>query len=381
MQNYPSRLGIVGGGQLGKMLAIAASQMGVQSTFIDPSAEAVAAQVSRQIRAEFNDETAIKSLFVESDAVTFEFENVSLQALNLPQFKDKLFPSCAALSVANDRIKEKKFFKECGLLTAPFLALTDVSELSDDDFCEIVTKGGEELGYPVILKTCSLGYDGKGQVTIKTPEIDENLRMKLSALKKSNRLVLEKRIAFQREVSVLAARGRAGEIVVYPTPTNVHREGILFTSTVVENEVIPELRQAAESILKKLDYVGLLAIEFFEIDGNYLANEMAPRVHNTGHWSIEGAQTSQFENHIRAVLGLPLGSTMLRQPTQMINIISQIPDLVSLAKIPGVHIHLYGKAARPGRKLGHITLEADSKYALEETSNLAMKAMHINSHS
>lgn len=362
-------LGIVGGGQLGKMLALAASNLGIQVLFLDPSEQAVAQHVAKQLCAPFDDKPSLEDLFNCCKAVTFEFENVSLEALKAFSSSDKLFPSLDALFVANDRIREKEFFQKCGLDVAPFVALTETDLLSDSDFLSKLSEAAESLGYPVILKTCALGYDGKGQVSIHG---SDSLKKALD-LKSSKRLVLEKRINFKREVSTIAARGRSGEVVVYPTPENVHKDGILFSSTVLEAEPLAPLSQAITTILNKLNYVGVLAIEFFEVEGKYLVNEMAPRVHNTGHWTIEGAVTSQFENHVRAVMGLPLGNTNLRFPTAMLNIIGVVPDTEEILKIPGAHLHLYGKEARVGRKLGHVTIEAETKVALEQRVKQVLK--------
>lgn len=375
ISNKDGRMGIVGGGQLGRMLALAASTLGLETLFIDPSKDAVAQYVARHLCAAFDDKSALEELFANCKAVTFEFENVSLEGLKGLGTLPNLFPTLEALYVANDRIREKEFFQKCGLEVAPFFALVDTDKISEDQFFENISKAGEELGYPLILKTCALGYDGKGQVSISSSQLDTATTTKLLELKTSCRLVIEKKVSFSREVSAIAVRDRAGNVVVYPTPQNVHKDGILFTSTVSDPTPIPELKIAIEKILNRLNYVGVLAIEFFEVGGKYLVNEMAPRVHNTGHWTIEGTVTSQFENHVRAVMGLPLGLTDLRYPTAMINIVGTVPDPIKLLSLSGAHLHLYGKEARLGRKLGHLTIEADTTKELESRVLEALKVI------
>ncbi len=365
------RLGIIGGGQLGKMIAIAAANLGIQSSFIDPSGSAVAASVARQIKADFDDKAAIEQLFNDSDAVTFEFENVSVEAIKALGDLDKLSPNLEALFVANDRIREKEFFRSCGQKVAEFEALTDCKNLNEQDFLQKAEEAIRRLGAPVIIKTCSLGYDGKGQVSVKSDNLDETIKKQIIEIKNSDRLIVEKKVNFSREFSVVAVRSKEGEVRVYPVPTNVHKEGILFSSVVVKQQTDLKLQSAVEAIMHKLKYVGVLAIEFFEADGSYLVNEMAPRVHNTGHWTIEGAVTSQFENHVRAVMGLPLGDTSLRFPVAMLNIIGHEPDADKVLSIPGAHLHIYGKEPRAKRKLGHITIEAADERQLMERVGLA----------
>lgn len=357
---YPS-LGIVGGGQLGKMLAAAAGAMGIECSVLDPSSDAVAMKVARHLCAPFDDETALRRLFGDNEFVTYEFENVSIAALEKVGGSEKLAPNTKALQVANDRIREKEFFSRLGLEVAPYVALTETSKMSPEQLSAAVTSFGAKNGYPLIVKTCALGYDGKGQVMVGSAA--EAARA--SVIAKSDRLIIEKKVSFSRELSVLAVRNRKGEIAIYPTPVNEHREGILHTSIVVEAEPNASLAAAAQKIMNELSYVGVLAVEFFEVDGRMLANEMAPRVHNSGHWSIEGSVTSQFENHVRAVMDLPLGSTELRFPTAMVNLIGRLPNTKEILKIPGTHLHLYGKQPREGRKIGHVTIEAKDCGQLE----------------
>jgi len=359
------KLGIVGGGQLGKMLAIAASNLGIESVFIDPSHEAVAKHVATQIKAEFGDQKAIKQLFAECSAVTFEFENVNLQALKEAADVTKLAPNLEALYIANDRIREKAFFQECGLEVGPYRPLPDCSALDDKTFFTKVSELSFELGFPVIIKTCSLGYDGKGQLQLLSKEDLQTKAAELLQLKTADRLIIEKKLDFEFETSIILARSISGEIKAYPSPINVHKQGILFSSTVTAADLNPVLVDAATKVANKLNYVGILAIEFFCFAGKYLVNEMAPRVHNSGHWTIEAAITSQFENHVRAVMNLPLGSADLRSPVVMFNIIGNNPDSEKILKIPGAHLHMYGKEPRPGRKLGHVTIESSSREKLD----------------
>lgn len=361
-------LGIIGGGQLGRMLSMAAANLGINVTFVDPSQTAVTKHVAKQhLCSPFDDKQSLETLFSASKAVTFEFENVSVEALKNKAFTDKLSPNLDALYIANDRIREKEFFQQCGLQVAPYVGLTETSSLSDQQFLAKVSEAADSLGYPLIIKTCSMGYDGKGQISLS----DCSSLGKALELKSSDRLVVEKRVSFSREVSALAVRNKKSEVLVYPTPENVHKDGILFSSIVTESEPIKELDQAIRAVVEKLDYVGVLAIEFFEVDGKFLVNEMAPRVHNTGHWTIEGTVSSQFENHVRAVMGMPLGSTDLRFPCAMLNIIGRLPDSGSILKIPGTHLHLYGKEPRAGRKLGHLTIEARTVAELQSRLDAA----------
>jgi len=368
------RLGIVGGGQLGKMLANAAGNLGIETLFIDPNSRAVARHVAKHLCKPFNDHVALVELFASCSAVTFEFENVSIEALKKVGILEKLAPNLEALYVSNDRIREKEFFQQCGLEVAPHVAVTETSIRSDEQYLLEIGKAGERLGYPVIVKTCSLGYDGKGQVSIAERELDPQTITRLLNLKSSDRLVVEKKVEFSREVSAIAARDKVGNIVVYPTAQNIHKQGILFSSVVTETEPLPELSEAIHKVIERLNYVGVLAIEFFDVGTKFLVNEMAPRVHNSGHWTIEGSVTSQFENHVRAVMGFPLGVAGLRFPTGMINLVGEVSNIDRMLRIPGAHLHLYGKEPRAARKLGHLTIEAPTsellKHRIEEAAEL-----------
>jgi 5-(carboxyamino)imidazole ribonucleotide synthase len=346
----PKSVGVLGGGQLGRMLALAGYPLGLRFRFLDPSAEACAGQLAEQLVGGYDDITVLERFAEELAVATYEFENVPVETVRTLGEGLSVYPPPAALEVAQDRLSEKRFFRQHGIPTPPFLPVDTREDLS---------KALRSIGTPAVLKTRRFGYDGKGQVVIDSEsEVDaawEELGGKS--------LILEGFVRFDRELSVLAARGRDGEMAFYPLVENHHRGGILRLSIAPAPRVAPEMQAAAEGyarrVMESLDYVGLLAIELFEIGGDLLANEMAPRVHNSGHWTIEGAETSQFENHLRAVLGLPLGSTAPRGYSAMLNIIGDLPDTSKVLSFPGAHLHLYGKEPRPGRKIGHITLTAD----------------------
>jgi 5-(carboxyamino)imidazole ribonucleotide synthase len=313
-------VGVIGGGQLGRMLALAGIPLGVEFRFLDPSPDAPAAEVGELLVGEYDDPELLDRLADGAAAVTYEFENVPVAAAR----RVGAIPSAAALEASQDRLVEKQLFRRLGIPTARI-----------DD--EVET-------FPAILKTRRLGYDGKGQRLVETcPGSDPGH-------------VLEERVAFDRELSLLVVRGADGDARFWPLVENVHEDGILRTSRApAANAPQAEAEEYATRLLDQLGYVGVLALELFDVGGAVLANELAPRVHNTGHWTIEGSETSQFENHLRAVLGLPLGSTESR-PAVMFNLIGTPPSTEAVLAVPGAHLHLYGKEPRPGRKLGHVTL-------------------------
>jgi 5-(carboxyamino)imidazole ribonucleotide synthase len=343
-------IGILGGGQLGYMLALAGYPLGLHFRFLDPSPEAPVGRIAHRVTAEFTDTQALQRFAQGLAVVTYEFENVPVKAAWLLAEKTVVYPPVIALEEAQDRLREKTLFKKLGIPTTEFAALQTVSE-----FDAAVKK----IGLPAILKTRRMGYDGKGQWLLRSKEDVEKARQALPKVP----LILEKFVMFNSEVSMLGVRSKAGEIAFYPVVENHHREGILRLSVAPAQNSTGELQRAAEEatrkVLETLGYVGVLCIEFFEVGGRLLANEMAPRVHNSGHWTIEGAVTSQFENHLRAILGMPLGSTSAAGHSVMINLIGEIPDENEVLAVPNAHLHLYGKAPRPGRKLGHVTVRAD----------------------
>lgn len=343
-----STIGIIGGGQLGRMLSIAAAQLGYRCHIFAPEASGPAADVSaRWVQGDYGDATALNAFAQDCDVVTFEFENVEPAPLAAIA---TLAPSLKALETGQDRVAEKSFAQDCGGRTADWRAVSSRAELDD-----AITA----IGLPAILKTARFGYDGKGQARIRKAEEADQAWADLGG---KGVLILEAMVPFAHEFSLLLARDRAGTISFWDAPENVHRDGILHTSTVpadrVVAEQVPAARSLARKIAEKLDYVGVLAIEFFCGPEGPVFNEMAPRVHNSGHWTIEGAVTSQFENHIRAVVGLPLGSTALAGTSAvMTNLIGADADRwLELAQDHGSHLHLYGKGeAREGRKMGHLT--------------------------
>jgi 5-(carboxyamino)imidazole ribonucleotide synthase len=355
-------IGILGGGQLGYMLALAGYPLGLHFRFFDPSPEAPVGRIAARVTADFGDESALEKFANGLELVTYEFENVPVDAVRFLAERVPVLPSAKALEVAQDRINEKTMFRELGIPTTEFEPVG-----GRDDLDAAVKK----IGLPAILKTCRLGYDGKGQWHLRTAEDVARAKSELPGVQTSSNgipYILEKFVPFTRELSVIAVRARTGETAVYPLVENHHRGGILRLSIAPAPHLDPSIQrsaeQAARAVFDELEYVGVLAIEFFEQAGKLLANEMAPRVHNSGHWTIEGALTSQFENHLRAVVGLPLGSTLPIGCSAMLNLIGETPDAAEVLAVRDSHLHLYGKSPRAGRKLGHVTLRASSSEQL-----------------
>ena len=338
-------IGIVGGGQLARMMALAGYPLGMRFTVLDPAADACAGQVATLIEGDYADIGKLTELAQNCDAMTFDFENVPEEAVRFIEHKTPAYPPSGALGLAQDRLLEKKLFRELGITPADFAAVDSLGGLHE---------AVERLGLPAVLKTRRLGYDGKGQHVLQHTS-DINAAWKALS---GTPLILEAFIHFEREVSIIAVRGRDGETVFYPLTENRHKNGILNVS--IAPFIAPALQSQAETyatkVMDKLNYVGVMAIEFFVQGNALLANEIAPRVHNSGHWTIEGAQTSQFENHIRAITGLPLGSTKPLGHCAMFNMVGKLAPREAALAIPGCHYHDYGKAPRAGRKLGHITL-------------------------
>jgi 5-(carboxyamino)imidazole ribonucleotide synthase len=353
-------VGILGAGQLGRMLALAGLPLGLRFRTLDLSSEAPAGSVSELMVADFNDTDALKRFARGLDLVTYEFENVPVDSARFLDRRVPVYPPPEALEAAQDRVTEKTFFQNLGIPTPPFKPVTTWEDLE---------RGIAEIGLPAMLKTRRFGYDGKGQFVLWRDEDAAVAWQSLGGVP----LILEGFIAFQRELSIIAVRNRSGETAFYPLVENHHQNGILRLSLCPAPGATSELQAEAEGhairAMQALKYVGVLAIEFFERDGHLLANEMAPRVHNSGHWTIEGADTSQFENHLRAIMGIALGSTEVTGHNAMLNLIGSIPEARSVLALPGVHLHLYGKAPRPNRKLGHITLRASDDQSLK--SNLS----------
>ena len=350
-------IGILGGGQLGRMLGLAGLPLGHTFRVFDRSDAATASAIGELVSGDYEDTDALTAFARGLDLVTYEFENVPVEAARALESLVPVHPRPQALEVAQDRLEEKSFFRTMGIPTAPFSPVETQAELE---------RALDSLGLPAILKTRREGYDGKGQALIRERSDAAAAFERLGGVP----LLLEKKIPFARELSVLAVRGRGGQIAFYPLVENHHDGGILRLSIAPAPGVSRYLRENAHAYarraLEALGYVGVLAIELFEWDGELLANEMAPRVHNSGHWSIEGAEISQFENHLRAVTGAPLGETDMVGEAAMLNLIGTLPDAGRVLDIPGAHLHLYDKAPRPGRKLGHVTLRAPDAERLRE---------------
>jgi len=346
------RIGIIGAGQLGQMLGFAARDLGVECRFVDPSDSPPAADCGEVIQRPFDDADALAELASTCDVVTYEFENVPVEALHKIDGKVPVYPPAAALHHAQDRLDEKRLFDQLDIPLAGYRTVDSRDDLED---------ATEELGLPVVIKTRRLGYDGKGQFIVrKLSDID-------TAWKTlgGQPLIAEQWVNFDFEVSSIGARNTDGDIVIYPLSRNVHEGGILRTSRSPIDA--PALTERAETYVRRLlghlDYVGVMALELFVLNDDLLANEFAPRVHNSGHWTIEGSATSQFENHLRAVMNLPLSSTASVGHAGMINLIGDIPDAIRTMET-GV-LHDYGKEPRPGRKLGHVTVTAESAAACD----------------
>ncbi len=348
-KNLQQRIGILGAGQLALMLAQASAALDLEVVCAGQPGDC-AAQAAEVRSVDLDDAEAVAAFAQEMDLVTVESENIHadvLQGLNL-------YPNAGAIGIAQERLLEKRFFRECGIATAPFAAVDSLDDLQ---------QGIKEIGLPAILKTRRLGYDGKGQVRLQESEDAASAW----ALVGEVPCILEGVVGFDAEVSLIAARGRSGEIVFYPLVENHHREGILRVS--IAPFLHEGLQRKAERhmtvLLERLNYIGVLAIEFFVTDGCLLANEMAPRVHNSGHWTIEGSATSQFENHLLAISGRELGRTESR-PTVMLNCIGSMPPEAETSVFPCLFRHDYGKEARPGRKVGHLTFAAAEQAAIME---------------
>ena len=367
MSRHLPVIGILGGGQLARMLTLAAAPLGVRCSVVDGSADACAGQLAPLRVADWRDLASLEQFAAAVDVVTFDFENVPAATAEWLRQRVPVYPSPEALAVAQDRISEKLLFRSIGLDTPDFAAVSTRAELD---------AAVARIGVPAILKTRRLGYDGKGQFRLRGAADVDAAWQALGAQTTPHGLVLEAFVPFTRELSVLAVRGRDGEFRTWPLTQNWHHQGILALSH-APAEVAPELAaqavQTARALAEKLDYVGVFALELFEHQGRLLGNEMAPRVHNSGHWTIEGAVASQFENHVRAVLGLPLGATTLRAPSLMFNWIGALPGpLAAALSLDDVHWHDYGKEARTDRKVGHATLAcADGERLLARAQGLA----------
>jgi 5-(carboxyamino)imidazole ribonucleotide synthase len=349
-------VGILGGGQLARMLAMAGSPLGMDFLVVDAAADACAGGVAPLLQADWRDRDALVDFARRVDVATFDFENVPEETARWLATRTRVFPNPDALAIAQDRLAEKRLFGEIGLATPAFAAVDGRADLD----AAVAT-----VGLPAVLKTRRLGYDGKGQRVLRaTADLDEAW----SALG-GVPLILERFVAFDGEISVIAVRGRDGEFRTWPLTRNRHADGILSISVAPAPGFDAYAAAAfahARALAERLDYVGVFALELFVAQDCLFGNEMAPRVHNSGHWTIEGAATSQFENHLRAVLGLPLGDTSARGGGAMLNFVGALPDATAVLATPDAHWHDYGKAPRPGRKVGHATIVAPSVDLLAE---------------
>jgi 5-(carboxyamino)imidazole ribonucleotide synthase len=337
------------------MLALAGYRLGMTFRFFDEAEDACAAQVGPVVRGGFYDERAIDAFARGLDGATFEFENVPSEAVARLGAHVPVYPSPEALEICQDRVREKTLFAEIGIPTADFLPAQ-----TREEFDHAIAV----IGTPCVVKTRRFGYDGKGQALVRSMD---DVHGAWSAMQ-GRPMIIERFVPFRREVSVVGVRARTGETKFYPIAENTHRAGILRLSVApaFESEGVQRDAEAAASrAMEAMGYVGVLCIEFFEHEGRLLANEMAPRVHNSGHWTMDGAETSQFENHLRAVAGLPLGSTRAIGCSAMLNLIGVTPALEAMAALPGARVHLYGKAPRAGRKLGHVNFVAGDRAELE----------------
>ena len=347
-------VGILGGGQLARMLALSGAPLGLRFRVLDTVADACAGQFAPLIVGDYRDEAALSEFAAQVDVATFDFENVPAESAQWLSERVPVFPNPRALSIAQDRLAEKTLFRELGI---PVPAFADVPDPAALDAAIAA------IGMPCILKTRRLGYDGKGQFRIKSPADIDAAWDALGAQAATVGLILEAFVPFERELSVVAVRGRDGEFRAWPLTENWHVDGVLSVSLAparVDAALAAQADAHARALAEALDYVGVFALELFCRDGVLLANELAPRVHNSGHWTIEGSETSQFQNHLRAVLGLPLGDTRMLGYACMLNWIGSMPDAAPVLREPGGHWHDYGKEPRAGRKVGHATLRADS---------------------
>ena len=353
-------VGILGGGQLARMLALSGAPLGLRFLVMDTAADACAGQFAPLLVGDYRDEAALAEFASKVDVATFDFENVPSESAEWLASRVPVFPNPRALAVAQDRLVEKTLFRDLGIPVGPF---------ADVDSLDALKADVGRLGGACILKTRRLGYDGKGQFRIKSPADVDAAWQALGTQAATVGLIVEAFIPFERELSVIAVRGRDGEFRTWPLTENWHIDGVLSASLAparVDDALAEAACAHARRLAEALDYVGVFALELFYRDGELLANEMAPRVHNSGHWTIEGAETSQFQNHLRAVLGLPLGETRVLGHACMLNWIGEMPDARAVLQEAGGHWHDYGKESRAGRKVGHATLRAEDASSLAQ---------------
>lgn len=346
-------LGVLGGGQLGRMLALAAAPLGVRVRCYDPDPDACAGDVCELRTGAWTDENALAAFATGCDAITFEFENVPLRAVHIAQRAAPLSPPAVALETGQDRLLEKRLFAQAGLNVHPYANAESQADL-------LAAVAG--LGTPCVIKTRRGGYDGKGQIVLRDAALAADAWDTLGRVP----LLVESFVPFERELSLIAARGRDGSFAAYPLTQNRHERGMLRESIApapdVSDAITSDAVQHMHELMNRLAYVGVLAIEFFVVRSGdsltLLANEMAPRVHNSGHWTMDAGITSQFEQHVRAVMGLPLGPSQPVAPCAMVNLIGANPKPADVLAMPAAKLHLYGKQSRANRKIGHVNIIA-----------------------
>jgi 5-(carboxyamino)imidazole ribonucleotide synthase len=351
-------VGILGGGQLARMLALSGAPLGLRFLVMDTAGDACAGQCAPMVVGDYRDDAALAEFASRINVATFDFENVPAESARWLAARVPVFPSPRALATAQDRLVEKTLFRELDIPVPEFAAIAVRADLD---------AAIARIGTPCILKTRRLGYDGKGQFRLKAPADADAAWNALGGQAETVGLILEAFVPFQRELSVVAVRGRDGEFRAWPLTENWHVDGVLSASLApasVDAALAVTAVGHARRLAEALDYVGVFALELFCKDGQLLANELAPRVHNSGHWTIEGSETSQFQNHLRAVLGLPLGDTRMLGHACMLNWIGAMPEAAAVLREAGGHWHDYGKAPRDGRKVGHATLRCDDPLQL-----------------
>ncbi len=341
------KVGILGGGQLARMIALAGYPLDLEFIVLDPSEEAGAVGLGEHLHGAYDDQALLAELAEKADVVTYEFENVPADVAAFLQDHTQVYPAPNALAVAQDRLHEKNFFHQLHIPTAEFAAISSIEDLQE---------AMQHIAFPAILKSRRMGYDGKGQVVLRSAEQLADAWESVQQVPS----IVESFVEFQREVSIIAARRPNGDVVFYPLSENTHDKGILRVSECCQSDTLQhQAEDIACRLLDALDYVGVIALELFDVNGKLVANEFAPRVHNSGHWTIEGAETSQFENHLRAILDLPLGSTKACGQAGMVNFIGGLPTTESVLQIQHAHQHLYAKSPRKGRKVAHATVRTD----------------------
>ena len=353
--SFPAqRIGILGGGQLGRMLGLAGIPLGLSFVFLDPAPDACAAATGELLQAGFSDSGAARDLAARVDVATFDFENVPETTARALQEIRPLYPAPNALGASQDRLSENELLSGLGIQVPSWFKVSSRTDLLE---------GLDALGYPAVLKTRRLGYDGKGQAVLRDPEDLERAWQRLG----DSELILESFVPFELECSMVAVRALNGDTKIWPLIRNLHSNGILMLSLpgVFDQTLQSKAAAKMRTLLEHFDYTGVLTMEFFLLEGELLVNEFAPRVHNSGHWTIDGASCSQFENHLRAVAGLPLGETEMTGCSIMFNWIGEMPNQEKAMAIPGLHWHDYGKSPRPGRKIGHATLTAETMEELK----------------